>query len=133
MLTVDDIRRELEKTKVLVKKISPEQEDLAMGEIKSCKHHPDRPARIAATGRSLGLCQECFAASKIKMAATKLGRPYKAPPVGPKPTNPGAMRLKSAKVDPKPAKAPTGPRLVLAETLTCPKCGAQLMFKESDR
>ena len=124
MLTVDEIRRELEKTKVLIKKILPEKEDLIMEE-KRCKNHPDRPARIAATGRSLGLCQECIQAAREKGAARRTGKTYKEEKAGStrlKATQPVSTRLKSAIAN--------GPRLILAETFTCPLCGAQLMFGE---
>jgi len=139
MLTVDEIRRELEKTNVLIKKITPEQEDLTMEE-KRCKHHPDRPARIAATGRSLGLCQECFQAAREKGAVHRTGKTYKTAAaqrpekklgsISPKPAQPVSTRLKSAKVGLLSARITAAPRLILAETFVCPKCGVQLMFGE---
>lgn len=99
-------------------------------EEKFCKNHPDRSARIAKSGRSMGLCDECVVAARRKGAKNRAAR--KGGKVGRKKRgrkSPVTVKLEQLRRSAKPTSGSAG-RLVLADTYTCPKCAAQLMIQE---
>ena len=42
--------------------------------VKMCPHHPDRPAQVAASGRSLGVCRECLMAARMRAAKNRMAK-----------------------------------------------------------
>ena len=70
-LTVDQIRKELS---LLPRGIREEKEKSMAENEPRCKHHPDRPAVVCKSGRSLGQCKECIKQARILGAQRRYGK-----------------------------------------------------------
>jgi hypothetical protein len=131
MLTVDEIRRALEKEGELPARTMPgrpKKEKKKMAHAREfCKNHPERAVMKAKSGRPMGLCPECIKEARIKGVKNRMAKTGKTPRTILKASQGVSRRLKAPTAA--APEIPDKPRLVLAETFPCPSCGAQLMIE----
>jgi hypothetical protein len=133
MLTVDQVRAELDKApendrkeRRAYKKRAPKTTFLN-GVEKPCHNHPDRPARRAKSGRSLGLCQECIVAARNVAAATRMAKAGKGVKRGPRLPHGQPIDDKPIPLSKPLPKDPTVLKIY------CMRCGFPMAIEDPDR